>query len=228
MSEFSALNSDEYHYPHAPNFIVGPSAPAPLITIGVLGPETTSTYLSAENLTDRLKTNGAASRIIGYESFEALHRELGGEGVDLGVVPAAMKGANDYFFDPVLELLFVTESYLPTYGLVTNANADSGAGKLLVTKEEPVPAISQLLDGRADPKNMEIRLVGSTSEAASLVATGKARFGITNSASAAKFGLSFVAECPAIRMAWLIFGRRRRPIDLRWLLREPPERPWWI
>src|SRR5687768_13527279 len=76
MSTNISTGPDAYQYPHAPNFIPGRGGPTPLIQIGALGPETTNTYLAAESLSDRLKFNGASAQINGYESFDAVHREL--------------------------------------------------------------------------------------------------------------------------------------------------------
>lgn len=172
--------------------------------IATLGPHGTCSEQAAHHFAE--KFNGV---VVLRDTFEdAVDMTLNGDS-SFAIVPAAYPGIADIFFDNIARLsvhqLFLHPTPDFVFACHKNFSYPGGAIKIIT---HPAPLI--LCRQVAEIFNVEVStaLALSNATAAMKIASGEFSHGITNSASADRYGLKILVNFGSVHMAWLAFAMK--------------------
>lgn len=183
------------------------------LTLLTLGPEETSSYKASMYLIDYLRTNGVTNemRIHAPNNFDEVLRSFKAGVGNFMVMPNAYENITEVYWDPTMETVFSYYHNTPAYGLAVENRAVLDARRIRVSS---CPAVYSLIDELGSDllagKEVQIVTTASTVSAAETASLGLAEIAVTNATSAAKYGLSFLAEVPGVDMLWSVFARREK------------------
>ncbi|MFE9426922.1 hypothetical protein ACFYNO_28605 [Kitasatospora sp. NPDC006697] len=180
-------------------------AERPGTRLGTLGPEGTSSDVTARYLAERFDL-----RLALLGSFDEVLDELVRGGIDSALVPSASQGITRFHWHPAVRLQAFFPHPTPEYGIAlprTAAGPPAGEGPVRVATiwevrrvyHEVVPAA---LAGRP----VDWVDAASTQHAAELLAAGQADLAVTNSSGVAAHGLRWLARRPGAEIVWTVFG----------------------
>lgn len=178
------------------------------MVIATLGPPGTCSEKAAHYFDFTEQLDGT---VVLRDSFEdAVEMTLKGDS-SFAIVPAAYPGIADIFFDNI-DRLSVHKLFLfstPDFVFACNKNSSYPNGAINIISHRAPMMLSRQVAENFDIE-IETTLARSNAAAAMKVASGEFSFGITNSASANRYGLRILVNFGSVHMAWLAFAMKAK------------------
>lgn len=175
----------------------------PLRAINTLGPDSTSSHLTAKFL---LQGVSSKPEIVLHDTFEAILKAAEHTPCnELAVVPSAFRGVDAFFMSENCEFLGCFFNSTPPYHFAWKPGEDPFRNESpikIATHPAPIGMIRRLLRQR---KNWELVEAPSTVAAANKALSGECQVAFCNYTTASKLGLVISKAGEPIKMSWNLF-----------------------
>lgn len=180
------------------------------IKIATLGPEGTSSQYVTNILCDW--ANCENSNIQLYDTYEEAFKSVQNGFNDILVVANAYQHINRFYMDRDIELIATFIQNTPKYGIAVRDTFDANnitryKEVTIVSHPAPIKKLDYYKDNLLNNKQINTKLVDSTSIAAKLVQNKQYDFCLTNEEAVNTYGLKFISKQTDISMVWSIFGK---------------------
>lgn len=185
------------------------------LSIGTLGPETTSSYQAlAYYISNLSKRTYMDYKTILYDTFDECLEAIVADRIDLALVPSAYGQITKFFWNPNLKNIYTFSFPTPEYGIVSRAGYDLKQNKRIrVASCEPVKfLLNILLNEEMALHEPSILITPSTTKALEAMLEGRADIAITNRTSFLKYAdtyeIEFITDCFNTQMIWCVFAQK--------------------
>lgn len=173
------------------------------IRIGTLGPSGTSSEYVAKHVIHTILKHKKCELFL-FDSFENSIGNLLLDQLDAVIVPHAYSNINHFYMDPRLYVGHIFRADTPLYGLAVRKDFIFHEEMLdyetVVSHPAPVTLVKHYMN-----RDVNFKLVESTSEAARHVRDKELNIAVTNEEAVQEYNLRFVREFKRIPMSWTIF-----------------------
>lgn len=197
------------------NKMVDKIAPMTKLSIGTLGPESTSSYQALLYYINNLDIEKQLDyQIKLYDNFTDCLNEIDDGKIDLALVPSAYGDITKFFWNPNLTSIYTFSFPTPEYGIVSKIGYNiKENNEIKVASCEPVKfLLYTLLDDEIRKHEHSMIITESTTKALESLIDGEADIAITNKTSFKKYAdeheIQFITECFSTEMVWSIFSKK--------------------